>query len=499
MGNFRKEHDNGILTKTKENTCSSMREPWFDSFLEQEVDMGLWDYSDDKGFPVWAGIRNIVAARLNINEKGYNSTIHAPTSRFDYVFRYPLEHFRVTKDMFFPNKNKYDACFFVSAGDLVNNSADPTKKIDRVYEGYYNKFDHNLVFQIPYQGKFTRQVKGIEPSNIYYFPTIQIFAKLTEIFHTYFTNKKERNFFLEIAQKTEAISKATVSKARALKLLKGIKAHLHFYRLFVRKVAERVPGKKVFLNCGCYLGHNAILSWHFHSQGFTIIEPQHGYIGPNHYAYNYPTEIFNLPGVQEVFPDYFLTFGEKWGQDISIPSQIIPVGNKYLEGYVGTIQSEKEDKQTILVVSQGTVTERMVEIAKAIATAFPEKKIIYKLHPGEIPFKERYQELEAFTNIEIIGFKNILPLIAKAKYIVGYNSTTLFEALAFPGKVIFCPPNSYTCGEKGFNLFDNSEQLIQMIRNQQGKISDGVAEEYWSKDWESNVKRLPFLTTGEPL
>ena len=204
-------------------------------------------------------------------------------------------------------------------------------------------------------------------------------------------------------------------------------------------------------------------------------------------------------GVQEVFPDYFLTFGEKWGQDISIPSQIIPVGNKYLEGYVGTIQSEKEDKQTILVVSQGTVTERMVEIAKAIATAFPEKKIIYKLHPGEIPFKERYQELEAFTNIEIIGFKNILPLIAKAKYIVGYNSTTLFEALAFPGKVIFCPPNSYTCGEKGFNLFDNSEQLIQMIRNQQGKISDGVAEEYWSKDWESNVKRLPFLTTGEPL
>jgi len=101
--------------------------------------------------------------------------------------------------------------------------------------------------------------------------------------------------------------------------------------------------------------------------------------------------------------------------------------------------------------------------------------------------------------IEIIGLENIFNLISKAKYIVGYNSTTLFEALAFPNKIIFCPPNSYTCEEKGFNLFDTSEQLIQMIRKQQGKIPDGVAEEYWSKDWESNVKRLPFLTTREPL
>lgn len=499
MANFRKEHDNGTLTKTKENTCSSMREPWFDSFLEQEVDLDLWDYRDDEGFPVWAGIRNIVATRLEINEKDYNSTIHAPTSRPDYVFRYPFEHFRVTKDMFFPNKNKYDACFFVPAGGLVNNSADPTKKTDRVHEGYYNKFDHILVFQKPHQGEFSRQVKGIEPSNIYYFPTIQIFAKLTEIFHNYFTNKKERNFFLEIAQKTEAISKATVSKAEALNLLKRTNAHLHFYRLFVRKVAERVPGKKVFLNCGCYLGPNAVLSWHFHNQGFIIIEPQHGYIGPNHRAYNYPKEIFNLPGVQEVFPDYFLTFGKKWGQDISIPSKIIPVGNKYLEDHVKTIQSQKESEKNILVVSQGTVTERMVDIAKTLAAAFPDKTIQFKLHPGEIPFKERYRELEAFKNIEIIGLENIFNLISKAKYIVGYNSTTLFEALAFPNKIIFCPPNSYTCEEKGFNLFDTSEQLIQMIRKQQGKIPDGVAEEYWSKDWESNVKRLPFLTTREPL
>jgi hypothetical protein len=481
------------------NSCGSRREPWFESFLEQELSLGLWKYQDKDVFPIWAEIRNTIATRLAAKEKNYNQVIHAPTSRPDYVFRYPLEHFRVIKNIFMAMSDKHDACFFVPAATLINGSKDTIKKTDRIHGGYYTFFKYPLIFQKPHQGKFSRLVVEVEPSNIYYFPTIQIFSKLVEKIRFFSTDKDEQKLLLEIAKKSEKISKKTVSKDEALHLLKHTKARQLFYKFFVRKIAAKIAGKIVFLNCGCYLGSNAILSWNFHKHGFTVIEPQHGYIGPNHHSYNYPKGIFKIPRVREVFPDYFLTFGEKWGQNISIPSQIIPVGNKYLEDYVKTNLPKKDDGSNILVVSQGTVTERMVGIAKTIATAFPEKNIIFKLHPGEIPFKERYQELEAFGNIEIIGFQNILPLIAKSKYIVGYNSTTLFEALAFPGKKIFCPPNSYTCGEKGFNLFETSEQLVQMIRKGQGKISDGVAEEYWSPNWANNVKRLPFLTIKEPL
>lgn len=484
---------------TNGNFCGSRREPWFESFLEQELSLGLWKYQDKDGFPVWAEIRNTIATRLAAKEKHHNPEIHAATSRPDYIFQYPLEHFRMIKNIFMAKNNKHDACFFVPAVTLISDSKDTIKKTDRIHGGFYTFFKRPLIFQRPYQGKFSRQVAGIEPSNIYYFPTIQIFSKLAEKISSLSVDKDEQKLLLEIAEKSEKISKKTICKDEALHLLKRTKAWQRAYNFFVRKVAAKVTGKNVFLNCGCYLGLNAILSWHFHNHGFTVIEPQHGYIGPNHCAYNYPKEIFNLPGVKEVFPDYFLTFGEKWGQDISIPSQIIPVGNKYLEDYVKTNQPKKDDGSNILVVSQGTVTERMVEIAKVVATAFPEKNIIFKLHPGEIPFKERYQELEDFSNIEILGFENILPLIAKAKYIVGYNSTTLFEALAFPGKKIFCPMNSYTCGEKGFNLFESSEQLVQMIRKEQGKISGGVAEQYWSPNWANNVKKLPFLRTKEPL
>jgi len=491
-------HNCQTQTNTNGNPCNSKREPWFESFLEQELSLGLWQYQDKDGFPVWAEIRNTIATRLAAKEKHYNQKIHAATSRPDYVFRYPLEHFRVIKNIFTAKSDKHDACFFVPAATLISDSNETIKKTDRIHEGYYTFFKHPLIFQKPYQGKFSRQVAGIESSTIYYFPTIQIFSKLAEKIRPFSVDKDEQKLLPEMAKKSEKISKKTVSKNEALHLLKRTKARQRFYKFFVRKVAAKVTGKNVFLNCGCYLGLNAILSLNFHNHGFTVIEPQHGYVGVNSHEYNYPREILDFSGAQKVFPDYFLTFGERWGRDISIPSRIIPVGNKYLEDYVKTNQPKKDDGSNILVVSQGTVTERMVEIAKTVATAFPEKNIIFKLHPGEIPFKERYQELEGFTNIEIIGYENILPLIAKAKYIVGYNSTTLFEALAFSGKIIFCPPNSFTCGEKGFNFFETSDQLVQMIRKEQGNISDGVAEEYWSPNWASNVKKLPFLTTKEP-
>jgi hypothetical protein len=483
----------------EEQKSFSRREKWFESFLEKEKNWGLWNYTDEEGFPLWSFLRNTVAFRLSSKENAYHDSVHAKTKKYDHLLRYPHEHFRVLYDVFFKKGPSYDAFFQIPAHYLIaDDNQTTTEMIDRITGGFYDFFEEPLVFEQAHQGRFFRQIKNLRHDNVHLYSTISLFAKATELLNHFSASKAPQKRTYELAQKVESLSEGLLSKTETINNLNRMHRKKGFFDFFAKKLSNLISGKKAFIHCCSYLGIGAYFVFALHRYGFTVIEPQHGYIGPNHRAYNYPKEIFNLPGVQKVFPDYFLTFGEKWGQDISIPSKVLPVGHKYLEDYVKTNQPKKDDGSNILVVSKGTVTEQMVEIAKTVATAFPEKKIIYKLHPGEIPFKERYQELEGFTNIEIIGFENILPLIAKAKYIVGYNSTTLFEALAFPGKVIFCPPNSYTCGQKGFNFFETSEQLVQMIRKEQGNISDGVAEEYWSPNWASNVKKLPFLTTKEP-
>lgn len=473
-----------------ETRTAPIREKWFEKFLEEEISLDLWNYRDNSGFPLWAYIRNSIATRLLVKENNFNREIHAPTHKIDYVFKHPIEHFRVLKSLLIDKKADHDACFFVPSILLMNDPENGVRKIDRIHSAYFNLFKKPLVFEISNQKIFSRQVTGVDPSGILYFPTIQILAKMMEQFCHFSISRSEHNHFLEIAHKTRIISKSMVTECEAFNLLKRTKARLYYYRLFVHKVAERVYGKKVFLNCGCYLGLNAILAWHFHDQGFSIIEPQHGYIGSNSHEYNYPNEIVHLPAVRKVFPDFFLTFGEQWGKDISIPSRIIPVGNKYVEDFINSSNESKGDtEENILVVSQGTVTKKMVGIAKDLARSFPNKNIIFKLHPGEIPFKERYQELEAINNIEIIGFKNILPLISKAKYIVGYNSTTLFEALAFPCKVVLCYRNSYTQRENSFTFFTNSKELVTIISKDGGNQTIGKSE-YWKEQFSANVSDL---------
>src|SRR5262249_48488028 len=89
-----------------------------------------------------------------------------------------------------------------------------------------------------------------------------------------------------------------------------------------------------------------------------------------------------------------------------------------------------ESAKTILIVSQGTVTAILVKLALDLARlCVPHGyKILYRLHPGEVPFVERYSALQNVPGIEIDKDQDIYALIGRCGHIVGSYSLTLFEA-----------------------------------------------------------------------
>jgi hypothetical protein len=75
-------------------------------------------------------------------------------------------------------------------------------------------------------------------------------------------------------------------------------------------------------------------------------------------------------------------------------------------------------------------------LAVGLARGLPGYRICYKLHPAESPADARFDPLRA-AQVEIVTGGSIHELIASSGIVVGYNSTVLFEVLAFPPRRLF--------------------------------------------------------------
>src|SRR3546814_12540747 len=63
----------------------------------------------------------------------------------------------------------------------------------------------------------------------------------------------------------------------------------------------------------------------FRSAGIPVAEFQHGYIGHDHYAYNYADSVADS-GYRDGLPDYLLTFGQYWADSVRTPSEKVVIG-----------------------------------------------------------------------------------------------------------------------------------------------------------------------------
>ena len=458
--------------------------------LEKEEKYNLWGF-EVNSLHLWPLIRTTIFSKYKISDKGYTEPHYIP-NKYNVLSPKLWKHHLKTIYLLNIRRDCFDVLFFNTAMLRYFNKENNFYE-NRLYGKYFESFSKPLNFESSYRGFFPNSLLNVE--NTYIFNTLSIITKLHDLIGSRNNkyNLKAKNDIFTFLKTINSIFKKFISNNEIETiLLNSFTKFPNAKSLYFNKILSRIKNKIAFVHCASYLGGGAILTKILHLAGYKVIEVQHGFVSKQHYAYNYPFSCIEDSHHQcrEYLPDYLLMFGDYWAKNIRTPSKKIVVGYPYLNEISNKlIKYIKPETKNILIVSQGTVTECMVNIAKKLSREFSDYRIIFKLHPGEIPFKERYSLLKSYSNIEIIGNYNIYELIAKSSIIIGYNSTTLFEALKFPDKRIFILENNDVPNEIGYK-FTNVDELIEAIKDNSKGYSKAKPEYFWASNWEERFRKF---------
>ncbi len=203
-------------------------------------------------------------------------------------------------------------------------------------------------------------------------------------------------------------------------------------------------------------------------------------------------------------PEYLLTYGQWWNEQIKMPPfcKVIAVGSSYLEKKSKEFPKKKNENIVIGVFSNpqnGKVLSEMVFKLQNYCMG-RDIKILYKLHPNETKvWKQEYPLLGQMNNTEVIS-DNVSPfeIIAKSDILIGVNSTTFYEALIYDEIDMFI----YNIGdiegmraliENGLAYSAESEKTIifyleeKSIKKEKGKI---FPVEIWKENAAVNTKNI---------
>ena len=199
------------------------------------------------------------------------------------------------------------------------------------------------------------------------------------------------------------------------------------------RMLERVRPRVVVNVIGYRLVHQ-ILTLSARAKGIPVAELQHGTIGAAHAAYN-----FAKGRKPEAFPDYLLTFGERWRE--LTPGLPLPKENVQAVGYAWLELQRKnyprqprQQKPRVLFLSQRDIGPALSRMAAALQQrAGTQLHLTYRLHPSEAhSWEANYPELHhSGIQVEEATTKPLYASQAEADVQVGVYSTALVEGIAF--------------------------------------------------------------------
>ncbi len=166
--------------------------------------------------------------------------------------------------------------------------------------------------------------------------------------------------------------------------------------------------------------------------GIPVAEFQHGITLDN-------TVSFAGTYDQRIDPDYFLVFGEYWkGPQFGMPlDRIINIGWAYSKYLQKTIveNNEKHDKE-VLVISSPEISDAILNALQELSKTEGTFSFDIRLHPCESYNEAQQEKLKAIPKAQVVDNKTDSALVLPTyKYVVGENSSVIYEALSVGCKV----------------------------------------------------------------
>lgn len=273
------------------------------------------------------------------------------------------------------------------------------------------------------------------------------------------------------------------------------KVEYWYYKKIIQKLKPRVILEVVSYNRKC-MTVNEIAK----KMKIPTIELQHGVLGTEHIAYNFPVGYH----IQQ-FPQYIFTFSDYWNKNTRFPiepNHVRAVGYPYLEKMAQKYavgKGRKGEKKVILFLSSGPIGIELADVAVQLRDLLDKEmyRIIFKLHPNDCTgWKERYPALHQADGIEVIDNNqvNLYQLFSISDIQVsGFNSTTIFEGLFFSLQTYILRYNvlkeiADLCDSGVAAYFDNAESLAEQIKRDKNQQKN-VGAVLWKKNSLQNTIR----------
>ena len=201
------------------------------------------------------------------------------------------------------------------------------------------------------------------------------------------------------------------------------------------KMLGRLKPRLVLVEEACYGGRQATLIAAARTLGIATAEYQHGAISSGHDAYNLAPAIRNSSLYRESLPDYFLSYGTWWAEQVSVPLQFVTIGNPHRSTVVAQF-SRDNIRDAILVLGDGTETDTYVSLARNLARQMEGRfRVLFRPHPQERQSFYARQQRGEFQDIKVDSSKDIYDSFRIAHAVVSEVSTGLFEAVGLVPRI----------------------------------------------------------------
>lgn len=368
-------------------------------------------------------VQSIILRKLSLIEKPHYKAKEKPFDRLIINFKGLLNFF--SKNPFFAGK--FDILIFGSPRRIkLEDGKFYDIYTDYFYEEIKNKY--KIIYLEPPYFIGNTHFKPARTEKIYYLDIIKtILAPITSKI-----NRKKLVFSNDEVILLQNIENEIKSYFNISINLLSIVKHSIFVSIgeifWFKKLLCKISPKVSFIVCS-YGNENFIEACK--DLNIKTVEIQHGTISPYHLGYNFPLE--NLK--KRSFSDYIFLFGDFWKYCSKFPiskENIISIGFPFIERQK-KIYNEKQRKNQIVFVSQGTVGKKLSLMAYELSKKITNYKIVYKLHPGEYSvWRQLYPYLEE-SDITVIDSNSvsIYSLFAESKIQIGVYSTAIFEGVYF--------------------------------------------------------------------
>ncbi|WP_287497385.1 hypothetical protein [Pandoraea sp. CB10b_02] len=289
-----------------------------------------------------------------------------------------------------------------------------------------------------------------------------------------------------------------VRRARLVDMLAAKMASMPTQYQAYRKLLCRIEPRLLLVGAGCY-GPAASLIAAARSLGIVTAEYQHGAVSSGHDAYNFAPALLNSEAYRRTLPDYFLSFGNWWGQQFNAPVRKISIGSPHRARQLehAAAPATPAQRDTLLILSDGVDFDLYLDLATRVLPAASRAglKVALRPHPLE---RTKVGQLTNIPRdrIEIDVRPNIYGSLARSRVVVSEVSTVLFEAIGIADAILIwdTPKARFAYPEHPFSTFASPDDLTALLDS--GAVDrlqpDVPSGEIWQDGWEARYAQ--FIT-----